>query len=242
MAENRRRTRHEREFELVDTRAFAQNAYFDVFVEYAKAAPEDLFVRIVVVNRGASEATIRVLPTIWFRNRWSWSARVRRPSLHGCGQSGGASVVSLHDPVYGPRWLYCGGAPSLLFTENDTNTERLFGWPATGYFKDGINAAVVDGNMKSINPSRIGTKAAADYACVVPAHGEVTLKLRLTDVAPVDIGADAFATCDQVMTDRQAEADDFYAGVIPERLDPDAQMVMRQAFAGCSGRSSSITT
>jgi len=231
--ENRRRGRGEPEFELADTGVFDAGRYFDVTVEYAKGSTDDLLVRVTVDNRGPEAAPIQVLPTVWFRNTWSWNDGEPRPVMRAGQPAHDAAVVALHEPHYGQRWLYADGAPALLFTENDTNPRRLFGADQAGYFKDGINDFVVGGDRAAVNPDRIGSKAAAHYQAVVPAGGRVEFRLRLTDLAPGTWPAgpfdDDFA---RIFAARRAEADAFYATVIPAELSDDARGVMRQSLGG----------
>jgi hypothetical protein len=230
--ENRRRGRSEPEFELADSGVFDAGRYFDVTVEYAKASTEDILVKVIVENRGDVAAPIRVLPTIWFRNTWSWESTVQRPSLHGA-VNGDAAIVELDEPDYGKRWLYCEGAPELLVTENETNSLRLFGHDRIGYFKDGINDFVIHGATGAVNPDRSGTKAAAHYRAVVAAGGRVEFRLRLTDQPPAATASAPFGDVfEQTFALRRREADDFYAGIIPPELSEDARMVMRQSLAG----------
>ncbi|PYR75121.1 MAG: glucosidase [Acidobacteria bacterium] len=230
--ENGRRTRRDPEFELLDTGIFDGDRYFDVFVEYAKASPEDVLARITVENRGPDAAPLDVLPTIWFRNQWSWKPGAVRPSLtriDGLPHR----AVEISDPVYGRRYLYAEGEPDLLFTENDTNRRRLFGAPnETLFVKDGINAYVVDGDVNAVNAQGTGTKAAARYAREIEPGGRAVLRLRLTDRPPADLATPFDEAFDRVFADRLREADEFYAEVIPPSLAPDARDVMRQAFAG----------
>jgi hypothetical protein len=228
--ENRRRGKHEAEFELVDTGAFADDAYFDVEVEYAKADPDDILIRIHVTNRGAEPAGIDVLPTIWFRNVWSWFANPAKPSL-ACGAST-RPTVSLVEPKYGHRYLHCDGEPDLLFTDNNTNTNTVFGYEsAPGYTKDAFHRFLINGEVDAINPMRVGTKAAARYALTVQPQSTVTVQLRLNALSPSD--ADPFGReFGQTFADRRREADEFYATVIPESLSSDGRNVMRQSFAG----------
>ncbi len=231
--ENRRRGRHEAEYELLDTGVFAENRYFDVFAEYAKRDPDDLAIRITVVNRGPESARLHLLPTVWFRNTWSWGGSVLKPSLRREAAIAGASVVALEEPKYGRRWLYCDTLPELLFTENDTNTRRLFGSADTGYFKDGIDEFVVKGRADGVNHDGVGTKAAARYVADVVAGGSMTFRLRLTDQSPSSLPDGPFGqSFERVFDERRAEADEFYASVVPETLSADGQLVMRQAFAG----------
>ena len=227
--ENRRRDKHAPEYELIDTGVFRENRYFDVEVEYAKADPEDMLIRVRVTNRGPDRAPIDVLPTIWFRNTWSWCPNPTRPSL---ARFGGRAVVALDEPKYGQRWLYCDGEPQLLFTENETNSQRLYGWgDATAYVKDAFDRLVVQGERSAVNPQERGTKAAAHYALTIPSGDTATLMLRLTDRWP---GSDSMfgSAFDAIFITRKREADEFYASVIPHTLSPDATNVARQAFAG----------
>ncbi|HXE90912.1 MAG TPA: hypothetical protein VNK82_08125 [Terriglobales bacterium] len=231
--ENRRRDRSQPEYELLDTGVFRENRYFDVFTEYAKGGPDDILIRITVANRGPEAAKIHVLPTIWFRNTWSWGTGEPRPQLRRDAKRAPAAVIELNHSKYGEWRLYCEGTPELLFTENETNNERLFGTPnATPYVKDGINDCVVHGAKDKVNPAQLGTKAAAHYILGVGAGKEVSICLRLTDqVLPP--GASAFGSpFDRTFADRKREADEFYSTVIPQDISEDAQAVARQAFAG----------
>ena len=178
VTENRNRGRESREFDLTDTGIFQDNRYFDVFVEYAKASPDDILVRIQVANRGPETAEIHVLPTVWFRNTWSWGRGAPRPVLRAASPS----VVELDEPQYGLRWLMTSGAPELLFTENETNMQRLFGYNGgTRHAKDGINDFVVNGAAGAVNPLRVGTKAAAHHRLAIAPGETATLRLRLAD-------------------------------------------------------------
>src|SRR5687767_1148167 len=171
-AENRSRGRQSPEFELMDTGVFADGRYFDVFVEYAKASPEDILVRVNIANRGPEAAEIHVLPTIWFRNTWSWGRGEPKPGMW----SASTCTIELDEPQYGKRWLLTEGACELLFTENETNAWGLFGVEnREPYVKDGINDYVVHGNAAAVNPARTGTKAAAHYRFTVGAGETVTL-------------------------------------------------------------------
>jgi hypothetical protein len=228
---NRSRGKHDGEYELIDTGVFDGDRYFDVFVEYAKATTEDILVRVRVVNRGPDPARLRLLPTIWFRNTWSWDGNTRRPQLRRIGSHNpNHAVIELQNERYGTRWLYCEGSDELLFTENETNTERLYGAPnATAYVKDGINNYIVRGAQESVNPNQVGTKAAAHYQLTVGAGATVTVRLRLTDNLMIEPFGESFGA---IFETRRREADEFYAGVIPPHLSADAQNVMRQALAG----------
>ena len=229
--ENRGRGKQEREFELIDTGLFEENRYFDVFVEYAKATPEDILIRITSHNRGPEAAELHVLPTLWFRNIWSWGPDNRRPRLAKGKGVKGAAVLEAEQDYYGRRWLLCEGTPELLFTENETNLERLYGAPNSSPFvKDGINDCVVNGRSGAVNPAHTGTKAAAHYKVEIPAGGSVTLRLRFTDHAPTPkmLGAEF----DKTFEERITEADEFYNQRAGHCTSADTMQVQRQAFAG----------
>ena len=230
VAENHRRGKTEREYELLDTGAFDEDRYWDVFIEYAKADEDDILVRIDVVNRGPQSARLRVLPTLLFRNTWSWFGDSMRPSLHVASDAPEAAVEALH-PALGRYLLECDGDPELLFTENETNFERLYGvGNESPYVKDAFHAFVVEGQTAAVNPLREGTKCAALYDVELPPGGTRRIRLRLhADRHPAgDFGASFDATFDR----RKAEADEFYARVTPHPMSDDMQAVQRQAFAG----------
>lgn len=227
--ENRRRGRKALEFELLDTGVFNDNRYFDVVVEYAKAAPEDIVIRIHVSNRGPEAASLHVLPTLWFRNTWAGGLDARRPRLRALD----SGTISVSHQYYNQRWLYCDGTPQLLFTENETNYQRLYNVDNhTRYVKDGINEFIVHGHHGAVNPDRIGTKASAQYVLTVGAGATETIRLRFTDLERSSIEAAFGADFANTLSVRQREADEFYATVTPEGLSTDAQNVMRQALAG----------
>jgi hypothetical protein len=223
---SRGRRRDELEYELLDTGAFDENRYFDVFVEYVKGSPEDILVQISVHNRGREAAELHVLPTLWFRNSWSWTGNADRP----CLQRVGNAIVAVH-PKLGERWLYCDGDVTLLFTDNETNAQRLFSVPNRGpYVKDGINNYIVHGQENAVNPEGRGTKAAVHYRLTVKPDECQIVRLRLADVA---IKMERpFSGFDDVVQIRRKEADEFYNIVIPGSLTADQAMVMRQALAG----------
>jgi hypothetical protein len=228
--ENRRRDKSQPEFELLDTGVFEENRYFDVVVEYAKADVEDILVKISVTNRGPETANLRLLPTVWFRNTWSWGGNMRRPEMREQLQ-GPDPAIELDYPHLGKRYLYCQGGPELLFTENETNTRRLWGSEnGSQYAKDGINDYVVNGVAGAVNPQHAGTKASAHYKLNVGPGETVEVRLRLTDLNFSN--KNAFAGFDKAFALRQKEADEFYATVIPQGLSPDAKNVMRQGFGG----------
>ncbi len=232
LQQNRTRNREEMEYELLDTGVFADNRYFDVFVEYAKAGATDILIRIEVANRGPEAATLHLLPHLWFRNTWWMAPDAPRPVLRAGKPRKNATVVEAEHPVIGSYWLYCDGAGDLLFTENETNQQRLWGQPNdVAYVKDGINNAVVGGAAGAVNPAQTGTKAAAHYTITVAAGATQTIQLRLTST-PSKGNANPFAGFDATFALRKQEADDFYAGVIPASLSADQASVMRQALAG----------
>ncbi len=232
--ENAKRGRTAPEFELLDTGIFEGDRYFDITVEYAKVDCEDILMRVHVENRGPDDAPLHVLPTVWFRNTWSWANGQERPSLAAMGDApAGTSLIQVESGEYGARWLYADGAPPLLFTDNDTNGARLFGLPRDGrFYKDGIGDAVLEGKSTAVNPEQQGTKGAAHYALRVPAGGHVDLRLRFSDKSADVIGPAPFEGFDDLIALRQREADEYYATLIPRDLSADARAVMRQAFAG----------
>ena len=229
--ENRRRSREDPEFELADSGVFADNRYFDVFVEYAKGSCNDILIRITAVNRADVAAPLRLLPTVWFRNTWSWGRDDQRPELQR--PQGSRAAIAIDHQRTGPYTLHFDGAPELLFTENETNSQRLFGIDsASPFVKDAFNEYIVNGITTAVNPAQRGTKAAGHYAALIGPGQSLTVRLRLTDGSIIDdmngVGGD-FA---DVFSRRQREADEFYTTVIPESLSDDAKSVMRQAFAG----------
>jgi hypothetical protein len=243
---NHRRSRNEMEYELLDTGVFKDDRYFDVFVEYAKDGPEDILVRITAVNRGPDACEIHVLPTLWFRNDWSkWIAEsnraVRKPNLRQIETPAGMSAVEAAHSVLGTYILQCEGEVPLLFTENETNHERLFPGQKneSPYAKDGINNCIVQGDQGAVNPDKHGTKVAARYRLVVPPGQSSSVRLRLTGQAESETSGkrktstSGFgAEFDKILTVRLSEADEFYLSVTPPSVSPDAAQVMRQALAG----------
>ncbi len=228
---NRRRSRSESEYELIDTGIFDDDRYYDVFVEYAKGTPEDVLVKLTIVNHAPEETRLHLLPTLWFRNTWSWTGDGKKPTLKETSDSGGAKVVEADHHTLEKRWLYCDRTPRLLFTENETNFERVFGAPnASPYVKDGINDYIVSGNEAAVNPGSIGTKMAAHYILAVPPGGSVTVRLRLTDEPGMK---DPFgAGFEEIFQRRIADADEFYNRISPGAMPDDLRSVQRQAFAG----------
>ena len=229
--ENRRRDRRAPEFELIDTGVFDTDRYFDVVVEYAKAAPDDVLVRITATNRGPEAAELHLLPTLWYRNTWSWDVpEPERPSLR-VGEGGGHAVIEGEHATLGARWLYCDGSPELVFTDNDTNARRLYHLPnPRPWVKDSINDYVVGGKKDAVNPERVGTKAAALYRVTLAPGQSVVTRLRLTN-SPIP-GGPFGREFDVLFGQRLREADEFYEAIIPKKLSDDARNVMRQAFGG----------
>ncbi|HEX5012412.1 MAG TPA: glucosidase [Planctomycetota bacterium] len=236
---NRRRGKHEPEYELLDTGVFKDDRYFDVFVEYAKGAPEDVLVRISVANRGPEAATLHVLPTLWFRNTWSQPGGGSKPVLERLKSAGRAAVRAHHtDPLFaeslGDYVLSCDADVPLLFTENETNNARLFGGTnASPYVKDGIHTFLVGGDETAVNPAQHGTKVAAHHVLAVGPGEKKVIRLRLSAHGANGSGR-PFADFDQVFAERQAEADAFYAALTPASLKnrEDRASVLRQALAG----------
>ncbi len=238
---NKRRTRDEMEYELLDTGVFAEDRYFDVFVEYAKASPQDVLVRITAFNRGPEAAELHILPTLWFRNDWaSWQAEpAEKPSLRQV--TGPTAAIVAEHPLLGTYQLSCEGDAQLLFTENETNNVRLFPeYPnATPYVKDSINDYVVNGRGDAINPERFGTKAAAHYRLTIGPGSSATVRVRLSDLTPNGKGDKTREShspfgrgFEEMLATRQKEADEFYKAVTPPSTSPDQANVMRQAIAG----------
>jgi hypothetical protein len=223
--ENRRRGLGAAEYELLDTGVFDDNRYFDVFIEYAKADVDDILMRVTVHNRGPAAASVHLLPQLWFRNTWSWTNAAPKPAL----KLDGDHVVAEHATLGTYHWYFDAGSSShFLFTENETNSQRLFDGPSTGFAKDAFHERVIHGDETAVNPLCAGTKAAAWSQFEIPPGGHVELRLRLSDAAT----SRAFADFDAVFAARIREADEFYAGVQQGITDTDQLMVQRQAFAG----------
>ncbi len=221
--ENKRRTRNDPEFELIDTGIFDEDKYFDVFVEYAKCTSGEILVRITIYNRGIEDASLNVLPTVWFRNTWNWGYDDYKPRLH----QDSPGVMDIYHKDLGQYWLKADGKPEFLFCDNETNTKRLYNYDdGKPFYKDGINDCLIHG-ANSINPQNAGTKAAINYDITVPAKQSATIRLRLTQDAN-----NGFEDFDTVFKNRQAEADEFYNTLQQHSSDTDHGMIQRQAFAG----------
>ena len=221
------------EYELLDTGVFNEDRYFDVFVEYAKQTPTDILIQISLCNRGPDSAPVHVLPTLWFRNVWTWWPGTPKPSLRAVTTKNGVAGIAASDAELGDYFLYCEGKPPLLFTENETNNQRIFGSPNVApYVKDGINDFVVAGKREAVNPLQEGTKAAAHYQLDVAPGQTAIVRLRLTKTASEDIGDSFGSRFAQIVARCQNEADQLYRAVTPACVGEDAANVMRQALAG----------
>jgi len=238
IAHNKERGRLEPEYELIDTGVFDEDRYFDVFVEYAKASPTDLLVRITACNRGPDRAELDLLPTLWFRNTWSWQNGGDKPLLKQIDHAGCSVIQAAHtDPLFRGEleeyFLYCQGEVPLLFTENESNNQRLFGAAnASPFVKDGINDFVVSGKKEAVNPRQTGTKAAAHYLLTVEGGKSATVLLRLSSTAPAAMGDPLGGDFIETFGKRAAEADAFYRSITPPSLNEDQAQVIRQALAG----------
>jgi Mannosylglycerate hydrolase MGH1-like glycoside hydrolase domain len=241
---NRKRNKQELEYELFDTGVFAENRYFDVFVEYAKADTDDILIRITAFNRGPEAADLHILPTLWFRNTWSWGwehDKLPRPVLTEIASENNVKRLEANHATLGEYLFACEDADMLLFTENETNTERLFGSPnATPYVKDAFHEYVIHGRKEAVNLEGVGTKTVALYQRTVAAGGSLSIRLRLSKAqqfepakAHVELNrSDPFASFDEIFAQRQSEADAFYGDLQPPSLTDEERSIQRQAFAG----------
>lgn len=222
---NHRRSRDDFEYELLDTGIFDADRYFDVFAEYAKADPEDILIKVTIHNRGPEPAELHVLPTLWFRNTWSWEKDAKKPVLRQCGDG---TILASH-PQLGEQTLTCDGRPELLFTENESNASRLWGQNnPSPYVKDAFHEYLISSREGVVNPEKTGTKAAAHYRLEVPAGGSEVIRLRLSAKPEVD----AFSMFDKTLGACLADADEFYNRITPSALSEDERRVHRQALAG----------
>jgi hypothetical protein len=227
---NRRSGRSDLEYELLDTGVFDDDRYLDVFVEYAKASPDDVLIKIDSCNRGPKAATLHVLATLWFRNTWIWWPDQPKPVVRVASEGDGLGAIAASHVELGERVLYCEGKPNLLFTEDETNSERVFLTPnQASYVKDGINDHVVGGKQGAINPDRTGTKAAAHYRVDVGAGATSVIRLRLKQPMSDAMFGSRF---DEIVEQRRREADAFYQAITPAEVGEDAAKVMRQALTG----------
>jgi hypothetical protein len=223
--ENAKRDKCQPEYELMDTGIFEGDRYFDIVAEYAKASPEDICIRISATNRSSETATLDLLPTLWFRNTWSWTDSQK--SAYVARSDDG--VIKAHHQEYGDRWLFCQDNPPLLFTENETNLQRVYGAANTSpYVKDAFHELIVHNRQEAVNPAQIGTKATAHYHLEIAAGETAVIQLRFTDTYTDTPFNQEFA---DTFIQRQKEADEFYDSLTPN-LDEDVRNVQRQAFAG----------
>ena len=228
--ENQNRGFEDAEFELLETGIFDEDKYFDIFIEYAKESDEDILIKVTAHNRGDEEKPLHMLPTLWFRNTWSWYEDADKPELKVYSQKEGYSIIRATHPSLGERWLYCNQPHGLLFTENETNNKLLFGSEnASPYVKDGINNYVVQGEKEAVNPDKTGTKFSAHYQLSIPPGESRTIELRLSDS---DSLQNPFADFDRIFQQRIQEADEFYHSLTPQDIPEDHRNVQRQAFAG----------
>ncbi len=260
--ENSKRDKSQPEYELIDTGVFDEDKYFDVFIEYAKANADDICIKITAHNRGPETAPLHLLPTVWFRNRWSWYEKSNKPSLEKA-ESNAENLAEIHlsEELLGEYKMICADSKQLLFTENETNFQKLYNSENKEKFtKDGINNFIVNGEEKAVNLENQGTKAAAHYYFEIEANKSETIYLRLTKIsnrrdaetqsenqdvnnnfeensASQRLGGELsyesfIADCEKVFSEKITEADEFYASVIPDNLSDDAKNVMRQSLAG----------
>ncbi len=230
---NHQRTRDELEFELIDTGAFNEDRYFDVFVEFAKNSPEDILIQISAVNRGPDPAQLHVLPHLWFRNTWWLESESQLPVLSKGTATKGSSAIRASHALLGERTMYCEGSPQLLFTDNETNRQRLFGKENKNpYVKDAFHEFIVNSNEQVVNPEQTGTKSAAHYSLTLQPGETQVIRLRLCETEPSREYQPFGAEFNEIFNARRSEADDFYDTVTPDILNEDRRMVMRQALAG----------
>lgn len=231
IAQSSTRSKMEGEFEIWNTNAFAENRYFDIEIEYAKAGTHDILIRLNAKNCGPEAAPLHLLPIIWFRNTWSWGRSDSKPALCKTGDEGHVAVITANHPELGDYNLFCDSVDDVFFTENESNVERLWGIPnATPFVKDSINDYLVNGKIDTINPANVGTKAAAYYKFNIPPGETISIRLRLTH--DVKTSAEAFADFDAMLKLRRAEADQFYNDLAPKILSEEQRAIQRQAFAG----------
>jgi len=229
---NKRHSRADFEYELIDTGIFDDDRYYDVFTEYAKESPEEILIKITVWNRGPDPATLHLLPHFWFRNQWRWEEENTKPEMHALASGKVVSSIAATHQYLGRRYLHAYGAPSLLFTDNETNDQRIFGQPNPFPFvKDGINDYVVEGKREAINPRLTGTKAAAHYLLEIPAGQSREVRLRISEKG--EISDEQFGKVfENTFAARKVEADEFYSSITPPNISEDVRNVVRQAFAG----------
>lgn len=240
VAKNKSRSRYQSEYELIDTGAFDEDRYFDIFIEYAKETPEEILIQVTINNRGKEAATLHVLPTLWFRNTWTGNI-LTRPTLKETDKLSMAKGIEIEEAVLGKKYLYIEGDVPLLFTENETNNQRIFGTPNTSkYVKDGINNYVVNNDETAVNPQQNGTKTAAHYKITIGAGESEIIRLRLSSFSPEivkknyeEYGLSPFGEQFKlIISQRRREADEFYDSISPSSFSADERQVFRQALAG----------
>jgi hypothetical protein len=220
------------EFEIWNTSAFAENRFFEIEIEYAKAEAHDILIRLNAKNCGPEAAPLHLLPTIWFRNTWSWGRNPAKPTLGKASEQSHIAVITASHPALGDYDLFCDSVDDLFFTENESNAERVWGIPNSAPFvKDSINDRVVGGKLDAVNPAQTGTKAAAHYKFNIPPQETISIRLRLTR-GDTKTNTEAFADFDAMFKLRRAETDQFYAALAPESLTEEQRAIQRQAFAG----------
>jgi hypothetical protein len=229
--ENRRRSRDDAEYELLDTGAFDDNRYFDVFIEYAKEGPLDLLIRISAINRGAQAATLHVVPTLWFKDDWTWFPSNAKPGIEIDADDDNRLVLRTSHRKLEPYWLYCEPGGQALFTDNESNKERLYGVPnSTAFVKDGIHEFIVHGKTGAVNPDRIGSKAAIHYVRTIGVGETAVIRMRLSSAGALRLPPET--DFEATFSRRRQEADAFYHRVTPFAIPDDMRNVQRQAFAG----------
>ncbi|MHA2202303.1 MAG: MGH1-like glycoside hydrolase domain-containing protein, partial [Candidatus Hodarchaeales archaeon] len=228
--ENRNRTRYDPEYELIDTGIFDENKYFDIFVEYAKATSEDILIKITAINRGPEPAPLILLPTVWFRNTWSWDEQNERPLFKQIKHDDETTTIRCTHSTLGKRWLFCEHASEVIFTENETNYQRLFEIDnQTLFTKDGINDYIVNGKLEAVNPTKKGTKLACHYEFQLNPKESKIIRLRLSDQKVTHSFGSEF---EKIFRIRKEEADEFYESFMAQNLTEDLKNIQRQAFAG----------
>jgi hypothetical protein len=241
--ENAKRDKSQPEYELMNTGVFDEDKYFDVFVEYAKANAEDICIKITAFNRGRETAPLHILPTVWFRNRWSWYEKAEKARMEEVRiDTENLSLVHLSEEKRGDYFFVCEGAERLLFTENETNFEKIYGGKNNSSFvKDGIDDFVINNKKNAVNPKQTGTKAAAHYVFDIAPQSSETIYLRLSKSEPSasagglnlpKSSGNFIKECEEIFVARKKEADEFYREIIPNDLSEDAKNVMRQSLAG----------
>jgi hypothetical protein len=229
--ENRHRGKFDPEFELLDTGIFDSDRYFDVFVEYAKAAPEDILIQVTIANRSTEAASLHLLPTLWFRNTWNWNPEIEKPFIKVAHSNHTTHQVEANHLTLGTYWLSCEGSAELLFTNNETNYQRIFGTTnGSPYVKDGINNYIVNGQQDAVNPDRVGTKFAAHYLLTFAPKETKVVRLRLSNQQT--LSESLGSQFEQIFQIRKQEADEFYQEICPFPLSEDERNIQRQAFAG----------